>query len=409
MRAFEEHPSIALERRYAAGNYEPLPVVMVRGEGARLFDAEGRRYLDMLAAYSAVSFGHGHPRLVAALAEQAARLAVASRAVHSATLGPLVERLCLATGMARALPMNTGAEAVETALKAARKWASVVKGVPEGEAEILGCDGNFHGRTIAIVGLSTVDAYRRGFGPFPPRLRTIPFGDPEALRAAITERTAAFLVEPIQGEAGIVVPPAGYLAACAAICREHRVLLICDEVQTGLGRTGDLLACQHEGVVPDGLILGKALGGGLLPISMFLARDEVMAVFRPGDHGSTFGGNPLACAVALEALRVLDDEGLVERSRRLGDRLHAGFHGLGSPLVREIRGRGLFVGLELVPEVPAHDVALALLERGLLTKDTHRNTLRFAPPFVITEAEIDEAVGTLGSVLDGFAKSRTTG
>jgi len=403
MKDFERHPSVMKERAHAARNYEPLPVVMTRGQGVYLFDAEGKRYIDMLSAYSAVSFGHGHPRLVAALTERASVLAVVSRAVYTDALGPLVEKICEMTGMDRALPMNTGAEAVETAIKAARKWASIVKGVPEGEAAIIGCESNFHGRTIAAVGLSTVEQYRRGFGPFPPHLSTVPFGDAKALRDAITPRTAAFLVEPIQGEAGIVVPPSGYLAECAEICREHKVLLICDEVQTGLGRTGTFLASQYEGVHPDGLVLGKALGGGLLPISMFLGRADVMAVFSPGDHGSTFGGNPLAATVALEALRVLDEEHLVERSARLGPRLLDGLRALRNPLVRDVRGRGLFVGLELVAELRASEVVLALLDRGLLTKDTHRNTLRFAPPFVITEAEIDEAVATVGSVLDGFA------
>lgn len=395
----EKHPSVALEEKFAARNYDPYPVVMVRGERATLFDDAGKRYLDMLGAYSAVSFGHGHPRLLAALEKQARTLAVTSRAVHTEPLGPMLARLCEMTGMDRALPMNTGAEGVETALKAARKWGEFAKGIPEGKVEILGCKGNFHGRTTGAIALSTVPQYRRGFGPFAAGMRTVEFGDLDALRDAITENTAAFLVEPIQGEAGIVVPPHGYLHHAARICRDANVLVICDEVQTGLGRTGAFCAFMHEAIRPDGLILGKALGGGLLPVSAFLAKESLMHVFTPGDHGSTFGGNALAAAVAMEALAVLEEEKLVERSAVLGARLVRGLVALASPHVREVRGRGLFVGLELVPEVDAHAVALHLLDHGVLTKDTHRNTLRFAPPFVISEAEIDEAIQIVGEVL----------
>ncbi len=390
-----------LERRYSAANYDPLPVVLVRGEGVHVWDQDGRRYLDMMSAYSAVSLGHAHPRIVRALAGQAQRLAVTSRAYHNDRLPPFLERLCRLTGMDRALPVNTGLEAVETALKAARKWAHNVKRVPEGRAEIIACEGNFHGRSIAITGMSSEAQYRDGFGPFPPGFRLVPFGDAQALARAIGPDTAAFLVEPIQGERGIVVPPAGYLAECARICRERNVLFIADEVQTGLGRTGRLLACEHDGVEPDGLVLGKALGGGMLPVSAFLARDEVMRVFGPGDHGSTFGGNPLAAAVALETLNVLVEERLPERAAALGTRLAAGLGAIRSPLVREVRGKGLLVGVDLDPRhVTARTVAGRLLARGILSKDTHGTVVRFAPPLVIDAEAIDWAVAETRKVLE---------
>src|SRR5258706_6755127 len=299
---------IALEREYGARNYDPLPVVLSRGEGVWLWDDQGRRYLDMLSAYSAVSFGYGHPKLLSVFTEQARRLAVTSRAFHSDTLPPFLERLCAVTGMDRALPMSTGAEGVETAIKCARKWAYVVKKVPRDQAEIIVCAGNFHGRTTTIVGFSSEPQYRDDFGPYSTGFRHVPFGDARALEAAITPNTAAFLVEPVQGEAGIVVPPEGYLTECARICRERNVLLMVDEVQTGLGRTGKVLAIHHEGVKPDGIILGKALGGGLMPVSAFCARENVMGVFKPGDHGSTFGGNALGAAIGLESLNVLIEE-----------------------------------------------------------------------------------------------------
>lgn len=387
------NPIIELENRYSAHNYHPLPVVLTRGEGVYLWDTEGKRYLDMMSAYSAVGHGHADPRLVQALTHQAQRLTLTSRAFYTDRLGPLLKYACELSGHDRALPMNTGAEAVETALKAARKWAYQVKGVPAGQAEILACEGNFHGRTIAIVGLSSEAQYREGFGPFPGGLKCIPYNDLEALEAAITPHTAAFLVEPIQGEGGIIIPDKGYLRGCAEICRRHNVLLICDEVQTGLGRTGKLFACQHEGVQPDGLILGKALGGGLLPISLFLAREEVMGVFRPGDHGSTFGGNPLACAVALAALKIVVADHLPERSAELGDDLLQQLHRLQSPLIREIRGRGLFIGIEVDPQrVTARTVCEALMEQGLLSKETHEVVVRLAPPLTITREQIHWAV-----------------
>jgi ornithine--oxo-acid transaminase len=401
------HPLIALEDRYCAHNYHPLPVVLVRGEGPYVWDDQGRRYLDMMSAYSAVSHGHAHPRIVAALVAQAGRLNIVSRAFHTDRLAAFLEKACALTGMDMALPMNTGAEAVETALKAARKWAWQVKGVPDGEAEIIGCHGNFHGRTIAICGLSTERQYREGFGPFPPGLSTVPYGDAAALEAAITPRTAAFLVEPIQGEGGIVIPPAGYLAACAEICRRLNVMLIADEIQTGLGRTGRLLACEHEGVKPDGVILGKALGGGVLPVSMFLARRELMAVFRPGDHGSTFGGNPLAAAVGLEALRVLEDEDLARQSAEKGAWLLAELKKIDSPLVKEVRGRGLFIGLEIDPRrARARAVVERLMARGLLSKETHQTVVRLAPPLAIPRELLEWAVGEIRGVLEEMAEEQ---
>lgn len=394
------HHAIELEERYSAHNYHPLPVVLVRGEGVYLWDDQGKRYIDMMSAYSAVSHGHRHPRLVAALKSQVDKLAVTSRAFHSDKLGPFLQRACELTGQARALPMNTGAEAVETALKAARKWAHKVKGVPDGKAEIIVCDGNFHGRTITIVSFSAEHQYKDGFGPFPAGFKRIPYGDAEALEAVITPNTAAFLVEPIQGEAGIIVPPVGYLRKCAQICKRHNVLLIADEIQTGLGRTGTLLACQHEGVVPDGLTLGKALGGGLLPVSLFLGREDVMGVFHPGDHGSTFGGNALASAVALEALNLLVEERLAERSAELGTYLLHALRDMRSPMIKEVRGRGLFIGIEIDPaRASARQVCEQLMRRGVLSKETHHTVVRLAPPLVITKEQLDWALEQLRAVL----------
>jgi ornithine--oxo-acid transaminase len=398
------NPTIAREDRFSAQNYHPLPVVLVRGEGVHVWDDAGNRYLDMMSAYSAVSHGHCHPRLVRRLSEQAAKLAVVSRAFHSETLAPFLERACSLTGMERALVMNSGAEAVETALKAARKWAYEVKGVAADQAEIIVCEGNFHGRTLGIISASTEEAYRRHFGPLLPGFKVIPYGDAAALERAIGPNTAALLVEPIQGEAGIVVPPAGFLARAAELCRAQRVLLIADEIQTGLGRTGRLLACQHEGVVPDGLILGKALGGGLLPVSMFLASREVMDVFTPGTHGSTFGGNPLAAAVGKEALDVLVEERLAERSAELGAYLMAELAALRSPFIAELRGKGLFVGMEIDPgKARAREVVERLMAQGILSKETHETTVRLAPPLVITREQIDWAIERIDAV---FAELR---
>ena len=399
----------AQEARHGAHNYAPLPVVFSRGEGAWLWDVEGRRYLDMMSAYSAVSFGHSHPRLVRALTEQAGRLALTSRAYSNDRLPRMLERLTASLGYDRALPVNTGLEAVETALKAARKWAYTVKGVPADQAEIIVCDGNFHGRSTTIVGFSSEDQYRDGFGPFTPGFRRIPFGDADALAAALTPHTAAFLFEPIQGEGGIRIPPAGWLARCADLCRQANVLLIADEVQTGLGRTGRLLACEHEGVRPDGVILGKALGGGLLPVAAFVADDAVMQVFQPGDHGSTFGGNPLSSAVADEALALLADEHLAERAATLGARFLARLQRIANPLIREVRGRGLLIGLELdTRRVNARLAAECLLARGLMTKDTHDSVLRFAPPLIVAEADLDWAGDVVEEALADLAQ-RITG
>lgn len=397
-----------LEQRYGARNYRPLPVTLVRGQGVFLWDDQGRRYLDMMSAYSAVSFGHSHPELVRALTDQAARLAVTSRAFHTDRLGPFLARLCRDTGMDRALPMNTGAEAVETALKAARKWGYKVKGVPEGQARIVVAEGNFAGRTTTIVGFSSEPQYRDGFGPFAPGFVSVKYGDVAALERAITPQTVAFLVEPLQGEAGIIVPPAGYLRAARELCTRHNVLLICDEVQTGLGRTGRMLACQHEGVVPDGITLGKALGGGLLPVSAFCAREEVMGVFRPGDHGSTFGGNPLAATVGLAALELLEREGLCERALHLGERLMSGLRALRHPAIMAVRGRGLLVGVEIDPAFAhARSVCEALMHEGVLSKDTHDTVVRFAPPLTVSAAQVDEAVQAFGRALQAVDAGRS--
>ena len=390
---------IEIEREYGANNYDPLPVVVSHGEGAWLWDVGGQRLLDMMSAYSAVSHGHAHPRIVATLVAQAQRLGVTSRAFHNDKLPLFLKRLTEVTGLPRALPANGGAEAVETALKAVRKWAYQVKGVSDNQAEVIVCAGNFHGRSISIVGFSSEPQYRDGFGPFASGFKVIPFGDSRALEAAITPNTAAFLVEPIQGEGGINIPPAGYLAECARICRERRVLLICDEIQTGMGRTGKFLASDHDNVKPDGVILGKSLGGGLLPVSAFVATDELMQVFKPGDHGSTFGGNPLAAAVGVEAINVLFDEGLIERARDLGDHLLAQLKTVKSPLIREVRGRGLFIGLEVdARKTDARNVVQRLLKRGIISKDTHGTVVRFAPPLVITREDIDWAVEQVRAV-----------
>jgi len=402
--------TLELEQRFCAPNYHPLPVVLVRGRGAEVWDDAGNRYLDMMSAYSAVSLGHAHPRILRALREQSARLSVVSRAFHTDRLGPFLARACELTGQDMALPMNTGAEAVETALKAARRWAYRVKRVPPDSAGIIACEGNFHGRTITIVGMSSDTVARDDFGPFPPGLRRIPYGDPAALEDAITPCTAAFLVEPIQGEGGVIVPPDGYLRKCAEICRRHNVLLLCDEIQTGLGRTGSLLACEHEGVRPDGLMLGKALGGGVLPVSLFLGRRDVLQLFSPGSHGSTFGGNPLAAAIGLETLNTLVEDELPQRAARLGAMLLDRLRALSNPLIREIRGRGLFIGLELEPAAASgRDVCEKLLKEGILTKETHGNVIRLAPPLVISEGQLAEAVERIAVVLERANAERVRG
>jgi ornithine--oxo-acid transaminase len=392
---------IERESLYCAQNYASLPVVLVRGEGCYVWDQEGRRFLDMMSAYSAVSHGHCHPRLVRALTEQAKQLAIVSRAFYTDKLAPFLERACELTRMDRAIPMNSGAEAVETALKTARKWAYQVKGVTRDCAEIIACEGNFHGRTLGVLALSTEEQYRDGFGPFMSGVSVIPFGDSEALERAITPNTAAFVVEPIQGEAGIRVPADGYLRRCAEICRRHRVLFIADEIQSGLGRTGRLLACDHEDVRPDAVILGKSLGGGLLPVSVLLATKEIMDVFRPGDHGSTFGGNALASTVGLEALNTLVEEKLIERSAELGAYLLDALKKISSPLIREVRGRGLWIGVDFDPQqVHARRIAEKLLARGILTKETHGTVIRLAPPLVVTREQIDWALKEFAAVVE---------
>ena len=399
--------TIDLENQYCAQNYHPLPVVLSRGNGVFVWDENGKKYLDMMSAYSAVSHGHANPRLVEVVKRQVEKLTIVSRAFYTDQLGEFLKLACELTGQDMALPMNTGAEAVETAIKAARKWGYEVKGIEKDKAEIIACTGNFHGRTTMIIAMSDEPQYQFGFGPFPAGFKLVQFGDAEALEKQITPQTAAFLVEPIQGEGGIVIPPEGYLKTCQDICRKHNVLLIADEIQTGLGRTGSMLACDHENVVPDGLILGKALGGGILPVSMFLSKREVMEVFTPGDHGSTFGGNPLASAVGLEALKILVEEKLPERSKETGDYLVGQLHGLNSPLISDIRGRGLFVGIEIDPALcSAREICEALMHRGLLSKETHETVVRLAPPLVINREEIDWAVEQISEVLDEMDRIR---
>jgi ornithine--oxo-acid transaminase len=391
---------IELEDQYGAHNYHPLDVVIEHAEGVWVYDVEGIRYLDCLASYSAVNQGHCHPKILKAMIEQAGRVTLTSRAFRNDQLPLLYQELHDLTGFEMALPMNSGAEAVETAVKAARKWGYKLKGIPDGKAEIIVCANNFHGRTLTIVSFSTDEQYRDGFGPFTPGFKVIPFGDADALRAAITPNTCAFLVEPIQGEAGIIIPPAGFLKEAAAICRHNRVLLIADEIQSGLGRTGKLFAYMHEGITPDVVIVGKALSGGFYPVSAVLASEEVLGVFNPGDHGSTFGGNPLACAVARSALRVLMAENLVERSAELGDYFLTKLKTLNSPHIREVRGKGLWIGIEL--DVAARPYCEALKKLGILCKETHERVIRIAPPLVITREDIFWAFERIKKVIEGM-------
>ncbi len=386
--------------RFGAHNYHPLPIVVAQAEGVWVEDPEGRRYMDMLSAYSALNQGHRHPRIIAALVEQAGRCTLTSRAFHNDQLGALYEKLAAVTGKGMILPMNTGAEAVETAIKTARKWGYQIKGVPEGKARILACSGNFHGRTTTIVGFSSEPDYQQGFGPFTPGFELVPYGDLAALEAAIDDNTVGFLVEPIQGEAGVVVPPEGYVAGVRRLCDEHNVLLLADEVQTGLGRTGRMFCCEHDGVQPDLYILGKALSGGVLPVSAVAADPEVLGVFRPGDHGSTFGGNPLGAAVALAALDVLIDEQLPERAAAVGERFMAALRAIDNPLILEVRGRGLLIGVELKPEAGgARAYCERLMDKGLLCKETHHSVIRFAPPLNITDEELEWALERIRAVL----------
>ena len=394
---------IQLEDRYGAHNYKPLDVVITRGQGVWVWDVDGKKYLDCLSAYSAVNQGHCHPRIVQALVEQAGSLTLTSRAFRNDQLALLYQELCELTGYDMVLPMNSGAEAVETAVKAARKWGYTVKGVPEDQAKIIVCEGNFHGRTITVISFSPEPKYRQGFGPFTPGFITIPFGDAGALKAVLDEHgdtVVAFLVEPIQGESGIHIPPDGYLRRAAELCRQHDVLLMADEIQSGLGRAGKLFASEHEGVKPDVVIIGKALSGGLYPVSAALSRRDVLGVFQPGDHGSTFGGNPLACAVARAALKVLVEENLIERSAVQGGYLLDNLAAIDSPYVKDVRGRGLFVGIELEPEAGgARRFCEALAARGMLCKETHKHVIRLAPPLTIERPELDWAVEQLRAVL----------
>jgi ornithine--oxo-acid transaminase len=389
---------VELENQYGAHNYHPLDVVIEKAQGVWVYDVEGKKYLDCLAAYSAVNQGHCHPEILKTLTEQAYKVTLTSRAFRNDQLPLLYRDLHDLTGMDMALPMNSGAEAVETAVKTARKWGYKVKGIPEGKAEIIVCANNFHGRTITIVSFSSDQQYRDGFGPFTPGFKIIPFGDAVALRNAITPSTCAFLVEPIQGEAGIIIPPAGFLKEAAGICRENRVLLMVDEIQSGLGRTGKLFAYQHEGVKPDVIIVGKALSGGFYPVSAVLASKEILGVFKPGDHGSTFGGNPLGCAVARTAIKVLVKEKLVERSAELGAYFLARLKTLHSPDLKEIRGKGLWIGIEL--RSPARPYCEALKQEGILCKETHDHVIRIAPALVITREEIDWAFDRIKRVVE---------
>lgn len=391
---------IETEAQYGAKNYKPLDVVLTRGEGTYVWDVDGNRYLDCLSAYSAVNQGHCHPKILAAMTEQAQRLTLTSRAFRNDQLAPFYEELCALTNSHKVLPMNSGAEAVETALKVARKWGYEVKGVPDGAAEIIVASDNFHGRTVAIVGFSSDPQSRGGFGPFAPGFRMVPFGDADALEAAIGPNTVAFLVEPIQGEAGVIIPPAGYLKRVRELCTLHNVILILDEIQTGLGRTGKLLAEEHEGVEADLTLIGKALSGGFYPVSAVLSNSEVMSVLHPGEHGSTFGGNPLACAVARAALKVLTEEGMIENAARVGERLKAGLAAIATPRVKEVRGRGLMIAVELHADAGgARRVCEALQGRGLLAKETHDHTIRIAPPLILTDSQADWIVDQFAAAL----------
>jgi len=385
--------------RYSAHNYKPLPVVITKGEGAWVWDVEGRKYLDCLSAYSALNQGHRHPAIVQAAKDQLDRVTLTSRAFHNDQMGPFLKDLCEMTGFQKALPMNSGAEAVETALKACRKWAYKVKGVPDGKAEIIVCRENFHGRTVAIISFSTEPQYQDGFGPLAPGFKVIPYGDAAALAAAITPNTAAFLVEPIQGEGGVLVPPAGYLKQVREICSKHRVLFVADEIQTGLGRTGKMFCWEWDGARPDAMTLGKALSGGFYPVSAFLANDEVMDVFKPGDHGSTFGGNPLAAAIGRASLKVLREENLAARAHELGEWFMAELRKIDSPNVKEVRGKGLLIGVEM--HSPARPFCEALMEKGILAKETHDLVVRFAPPLTVSKKDLTWALERIAEVFAG--------
>ena len=402
--SFSTKAFIDLEEAYGASNYKPLDVVLTRGQGVYVWDVEGKRYLDCLSSYSAVNQGHCHPKILAALTEQAARLSITSRAFRNDQLGLFYEELCALTNSHKVLPMNSGAEAVETALKVTRKWGYEVKGIPADRAEIIVATENFHGRTLAIVGFSTDPGSRQGFGPFAPGFRVVPYGDAAAFEAAINENTVAFLVEPIQGEAGVIIPPAGYLKRVRDLCTSKRVILILDEIQTGLGRTGKLLAEEHDGVEADLTLVGKALSGGFYPVSAVLSNKEVMDVLRPGEHGSTFGGNPLACAVARAAIRVLIEEDMIGNAAAMGVYLRDSLADIHANVIKDIRGRGLMVAVELQPDAGgARRYCEALMRRGVLCKETHGHTLRIMPPLIITRDQIDEAMVQFRAVFSGSA------
>jgi ornithine--oxo-acid transaminase len=392
---------VARESEFGAMNYQPLDVVLTRGEGVYVWDVEGRRYLDCLSAYSALNQGHCHPRIRQAMIDQASRLTLTSRAFRNDQLAPFYEEICALTRSHRVLPMNSGAEAVESALKLARKWGYTIKGVPNGRAEIIVCDNNFHGRTIAIVGFSSDPGSREGFGPFVPGFKRVAFGDAAALEAAITPDTVAFLVEPIQGEAGVILPPLGYMKRARELCTRQNVLLILDEIQTGLGRTGKMLAEEHEGIEADLTLVGKALGGGFYPVSAVLSNSEAMSVLHPGEHGSTFGGNPIACAVARMALKVLVEEGMIENAAHVGERLLTQLKNIRAPGVREVRGRGLMLAVELYPDAGgARRVCEKLKDCGILAKETHHHTIRIAPPLVLTPDQADWIAEQLKAALN---------
>ncbi|MFE8702410.1 ornithine--oxo-acid transaminase [Cytobacillus sp. FJAT-54145] len=397
MKVTKTNTIIEQTEKYGANNYHPLPIVISKAEGVWVEDPEGNKYMDMLSAYSAVNQGHRHPKIIQALKDQADRVTLTSRAFHNDQLGPWYELICKLTGKDMALPMNTGAEAVETAVKTARRWAYDVKGVADNQAEIIACVGNFHGRTMTAVSLSSEDEYKRGFGPMLPGIKLIPYGDLEALKAAITPNTAAFLIEPIQGEAGIVIPPQGFMKQAYEVCKENNVLFIADEIQAGLARSGKMFACEWEDVNPDMYILGKALGGGVFPISCVVADKDVLGVFNPGSHGSTFGGNPMACAVSVASLNVLVEEKLAERSLKLGEYFASKLKEINNPIIKEVRGRGLFIGVELTE--PARKYCEQLKEEGLLCKETHDTVIRFAPPLVISEEDLDWAIDRIKKVL----------
>lgn len=391
---------IATEHRLGAHNYKPLDVVLTRGKGVHVWDSDGNRYLDCLSAYSAVNQGHCHPRILAAMTEQASKLTLTSRAFRNDQLALFYEELAALTGSHKILPMNSGAEAVETAIKAVRKWGYEVKGVEKNKAEIIVCSENFHGRTLSIISFSTDPDAREGFGPYTPGFTTVPFGDAAAFEAAITANTVGALIEPIQGEAGVIIPPAGYFRRVRELCTEHNVTLILDEIQTGLGRTGKLLAEEHEGIEADVTLIGKALSGGFYPVSAVLSNSEVLGVLQPGQHGSTFGGNPLACAVAREALKVLIEEGMIENAERMGAYFMEGLRSIRSNVIRDVRGRGLMMAVELEPEAGgARKYCYAMKDRGILAKDTHVNTIRLAPPLVITREQVDWAIENIDAVL----------